>query len=352
MHSAVQGSNIRAFLITHRIFVQLFLTFVDTAKMGDELDEYLAEVLPDFDLFLAEQGVGLTQRAFRASLLVVKNCITEIKGDTKDNYLNKPWFRALFQAVDRWYDNRYGNALQQKSVSTVSAVILAFRTPFRVDVPLVVNEPHLPDGTFWVGLPATVSTDEDYMSWIINPPNFDSSNANEHGLVSSMLRETAAHLRATHVNLMTADYERGSTKALAAGILPHLEKGALDISRAEVNGRSIAVWELNFACEKAIKTFLKQRSVNPPLTHDIHRLHKLAVAQFGQNEMDSAVALLPSEKVAVKHRYAEISSPSLAETFSIYRAALTIVSGYSLNLMRKYAFNDAKFHFKSPPWLN
>jgi hypothetical protein len=319
--------------------------------MNGELDEFLAEVLPGFDLLLAEQGVGLTQRAFRASVLVVKNCLAEIKGDTKDNYQSKPWFRALFQAVDRWYDNRYGNALQQKSVSTVSAVILAFGTPFRVDVPLVVNEPHLPDGTFWVGFPSAVSTDEDHMSWIINPPNFDSSNANEHGLVSSMLIEAATHLRATHVNLMTADLERES-RALAAGILPHLEKGALDISRAELGGRSTAVWELNFACEKTIKTFLKQRNVNPPLTHDIHRLHKLAVTYIGQNEMDSAVALLPSEKVAVKHRYAEISSPSLAETFSIYRAALTIVSGYSLNLMRKYTFNDAKFHFKSPPWLN
>lgn len=325
---------------------------METAQMSGEFDEFLTEVLPDFDAVLAEQGVGLTQRAFRASMLIVEHCILEIKGDTKDDYLNKAWFGSLFRAVNKWYEKRYGNALQQRKLSTVSAVISAFGTPFRAEVPLVVNEPPLPNKTFWLSFPITVPPSEEHMAWIVNPPNFDSSTSGERDTVSSALIEAAAHLRATHVNLMTADHETERTRSLAQGILPHLEKGALDIARAEANSRSIAVWELNFACEKAIKTFLRQQHVDPPNTHDIHRLHRLVTDRFGANEMDGAVVMLPSEKVAVKHRYAEIPSPSIADTLSIYRAALSIANGYSHKLSRKYTFNNAKFHLKMPPWLD
>ncbi len=320
--------------------------------MSDEFDDLLAEVLPDFDAELAEQGIGLTQRPFRASCLFVKHCILEVKGDTKDNYWSKAWFGSLFRSVNAWYEKRYGNALQQRKPSKISTVVSAFATPFRAEVPLVVNEPALPDKTFWLSFPIAVPPSEDHMVWLVNPPNFDTSTTAERSALSYALIESATHLRATHVNLMTADHEDELTRSLAQGILPHLEKGALDIARSEPNSRSIAVWELNFACEKAIKTFLRQQRVDPPRTHDIRHLHQVAIDRFGPNEMNSAVAVFPTEKVVVRHRYAEIPPPSLTEALSIYRAALSIADGYSHKLARTYTFDNAKFHLKMPPWLD
>lgn len=320
--------------------------------MSVELDEFLAEALPNFDAVLAKRGVDLSQRALKASMLIVEHCIIDIKGDTKDDYWDKIWFSSLFQSVNKWYEKRYGDALQQRKSSTVSTVVSAFGTPFRADVPLFVNELPQPDKTFWLCFPTTVLSNEVHMSWIINPPNFDSSNEEERNRVSSTLIESATHLRAIHVNLMTADHKDERTQSLAQGILPHLEKGALDIFHANPNSLSMAVWELNFACEKIIKTFLRQQQVDPPNIHDIHRLHKLAINNLGGNKMDAAVAMLPSEKVAIKHRYAEILPPPLAEIFSIYSSALSIVNGYSHKLSREFILDNAKFHFKIPPWLD
>lgn len=320
--------------------------------MANEFDEFLSEALPDFDEVLAAQGVDLTQRSFRAAMLIVEHCIVEIKGDTKDDYFHKAWFGSLFRAVNAWYEKRYGNAFQQRKPSTALTVISIFGTPFRAEVPLVINEAPLPDKTFWLCFPIAVMPNEEHMNWVISPPNFDSSTDGDREAASLALIEAGTHLRATHVNVMTADHETERTRSLAQGIIPHLEKGALDIVRSEPNGRSIAVWELNFACEKAIKTFLRQQQLDPPNTHDVHRLHKMATDYFGPNEMDSAVAVLPSEKVAVKHRYAELPSPSLADVLSIYRAALRISAGYSQKLTRKYTFNNAKFQLKMPPWLD
>lgn len=324
---------------------------MEASRVSSGFDNFLLQTLPDVDESLAKQGFALSQRPLRASLIIVNHCILEIEGDTKEDYWSKSWFKVIFSAVEKWYEKRYGNALQHQKSDKVVTVVSIFGTPFRADVPLVVKEPPLPDKTFWLCFPISVAESEDHMSWIVDPPNFDISTAVERDAASSALIETAMRLRSTHVNLMTTDHPAESIRALAEAIVPHLERSALDIASQELNRRPMALWELNFACEKVIKTFLRHQCIAPKRTHDVRRLHAQAVGYLGPTEIDSLIDQFPSELVAVKHRYGELPAPPLEDLLSIYRTALVIASGYSQKLTRKFTFNNARFQLKMPPWL-
>ncbi len=323
----------------------------DRSKMSIQLDEFLTQCLSDIDAVLARRSTPLLQRAYHAAVFMVQHCLIEIEGGTKDNFLQQPWFAALFQGVTEWYDDRYGDALAMGGDHTSNAAALAFGTPFQAKVPLTISEPPLSDGTFKVCFPREVFPTEAPLSWIVHPPKFDGPGTPEFDDVCATLIETATHLRVCHVDLMTAVHKDERSRKFSTGVVPQLEKGARDLVRAEPHSLSSAMWELNFAGEKSIKAFLAQQGIAFGNIHDVHRLHDIAVDHSGIHECDSAASCFPSGQEAVKHRYAELPTPTPAKVFSIYRAALRIASHYSHRLDRKFSLNNAVFHFRRPPWL-
>lgn len=48
--------------------------------------------------------------AFCCHQFVIEHFVVEIKGDTKDNYLSKPWFVSFFDPILKWYERRYGKS--------------------------------------------------------------------------------------------------------------------------------------------------------------------------------------------------------------------------------------------------
>jgi len=317
-------------------------------KMSEPLTEFLKDQLPELDPILAERGVDLSKRPLQAATLIVEHCLVKIQGDTKDDYLSKPWFGLLLRDIERWYENRYGDTHEHQDSQLVTGVVSAYGTPFIAEVPLVVREAPRADGMCWICFPSEVLPDEDCMRWIVRPPNFRGDDEAERDVVSSSLNVVATSLRTAHVNLMTASHPDENTRALARGIIPHLEKAAIDIVSCRSASLSLAVWELNFACEKAIKTYLRGRNIRPPHTHDVHRLHQIAVSQTGAAKLAS-VAAMPKEKQVIKYRYSELIPPKISEALDLYRAALEVVVAYSHCLTRKLVFNNAKILLKRLP---
>jgi len=83
------------------------------------IKEVLESQLPIFDDILAESQKPLSERPLAAAFYFVDYCIVNIKGDSKENFLEKEWFRSIYKLIKQWYDNRYGAA--RKSVQELIA---------------------------------------------------------------------------------------------------------------------------------------------------------------------------------------------------------------------------------------
>ena len=62
------------------------------------------------DEHLARNRVPMSHRAFQAATIIVDHCVADMKGDTKDNYLEKTWFSDFYNVTDDWYRERYGTS--------------------------------------------------------------------------------------------------------------------------------------------------------------------------------------------------------------------------------------------------
>jgi len=327
------------------------LDSIEAARLKDKLGEFLALQLPDFDHMLAALQVKLQQRPLKAASMVVEHCIVQVKGDTKEHYFDKPWFGIIYRATERWYEERYGRALRSSQSKVVHGVVSVFNTPFELAVPLTVREEVQPDGAFWVGFPNSVLPGERVLDWIGNPPNLEKLTLSEREAVSVDVVRIAQHLRATCVNLMTADYPDCRSQKLSQSIVLHLEKGAKDIVRDPRGLVSIAIWEFHLAAEKAIKVYLLQKGINPPRTHNLDDLNCLSGAGTESVASKRLVSKLPAGAMAIRYRYGEAESPDFAGTIEIYLAALELIDHYTRGLTRRFTFNNARFLLKAPPWM-
>lgn len=71
---------------------------------------FLTDLLPQLDEALAKAGKSVSERPMEAARFIVNELIVDIKGDTKDNFLQKSWFASIFLIAQDWFKKRYGNA--------------------------------------------------------------------------------------------------------------------------------------------------------------------------------------------------------------------------------------------------
>ncbi len=294
------------------------------------LSSVIAELLPPIDEALAERGEPLRQRPHKAATLVVEHCIIDIKGDSKDGYLTKPWFGSILAATIDWYDKIYGKALRVNTGFTHTAAVLIRHTPFLLQVPLSSFTPKSSDNTFWIKILASVQSDEAPLSWVQYPPNFAELSGDQLALITQEIRKTAENARVISNTLLTVDHVSENARRHSTLVLPHLESTAKLIAKHDPLALSSAIWEANFAAEQAVKSYLTQvKSPKAPKTHDIKILHQLAIwdTPHPQSLIDS-IALMPSGADAVRYRYYELTSPTLSRVMELYEASQIICRHY------------------------
>lgn len=111
-------------------------------KPPETFEALLREVLPWIDEHLETSGTAVQERPLAAARQLVDHFVLAIEGDTKDNYLVKPWFAGIFQPVYKWYERRYGQALTRPRQASVRGLVSHFATPCLIRVPLVLAEPN------------------------------------------------------------------------------------------------------------------------------------------------------------------------------------------------------------------
>lgn len=320
------------------------------ASSPGTFDAYLRETLPWVDKRFANDGRPVRERPLAAARFIVDHLVVGIRGGTKDDYLTKPWFAGIYQSVCKWYERRYGKVLTRSRQAHARGLVVYFGTPCLIRVPLVVTEPGN-DGTAWVKFLKEVMPDEDPLGWIEDPPPLEDIPAKSKRALAASAANVATCLRRINNDLNTADLGDSAVAAMASTVMRHLNKAAVDAVADDREAGSLAIWELQMACEKTMKSYLAQKGVVFPQTHNLRNLQKLALEDTELSEAKKAMATMPSERRVIAWRYSELPPPHTRDLYRFYGAALTICRVYAGRMTRRYVFNNFAIQLRRPAWL-
>lgn len=314
------------------------------------LDAYLRQVLPDIDKGLSDSGKAPYERPMSAAIFIVNHLVQEVQGGTKQSYFEQPWFAALYRSVERWFRQKYGEKLMKAPNSDALGVVEFQGLLLLIRVPLVLPKPS-EDGTLWLTFPKEVLAGENPLEWLENAPPLDRVSSKRRGALGAECESVATQLRRIQNDLLTAGSEWPRPDALRASVVRHLSKAATDAASGEREAFSLAVWELQMACEKTMKGYLAQSGVTFPETHNLREVHKIAAIDDTWSEAKIALSGFPADARVIRLRYSEDPPPSGAEFLRMYRSALTICRFYAGRMSRIYEFNNFAIQLRRPPWL-
>lgn len=329
------------------------------AAMSEEqsFEEAIEEPLDLIDRILAERGISLSQRPTRAAVELVNCFIPEVSTDGGPegkppgefmDYASEPWFRIVHRAVTDWYGRRFGQAIQPEE-RDVKAVVSILGTPFSMRVPMNTTEPGEPGESFWLCFHDEVRDHEDPLDWVIQGPNLAALSQKDVKKARDQAKEIASRLRSIHVLLMGMKADDPVVREMRDGIVPNLERAAESLTKGKPDTIKIAHWDLQLACEHALKCLMQERSGTFAQTHDLFVLYdrtpgnRPAFPRY-------VLSRLPNWELMAEMRYGRGPAVPFHDAMDRYRAALRVVEGALDSMQKAYRLGSAKFHLKRPPW--
>jgi HEPN domain-containing protein len=320
-----------------------------TDKSFDILNEFLGYQLPVFDDILAESQKPLSERPLAAALYFIDYCVVEIKGDSKENFFEKEWFKSIYKLIKQWYDDRYGVARKSIKDSIALGVLLIYKTPFELNIPLSIPQEWVDDDKRWFCLPISVQDNEKVFDWIMRKPNIETMSGSDLEDLKNLITDIATNNRAIHVNLMTASLEPAQHK-ISNTIPAHLDKAVRDILSLDKGRISTSYWEIHLAIEKALKLIILQNKHDHQNEHNLNKLCRIA-NNIKEVAIDcDKLSKFPSDKEAIQQRYGEGSSFKIQESVENYISACAVIASLTNALKRKIIMTDARFLISPPPW--
>lgn len=322
-----------------------------------EFEDMLANALDMIDRVLADCEVPLWERPLRAARDFVKHFIIKIRIGEEERepsafmeFAGSEWFKMMHARTVAWYSSRYGEAMNCKSGQIVNGCTMVLGTPFVLHVPVVTKRPGSPGETIWVCFPNEVEDDEDSMAWIENAPNIASLPRGDGMKARRLANEVAGAIRSIQTSLATVEDPSGGVAALRDAIVQHLDTAAVLIAKARPEQLKHAQWDLQMACEKALKLLSDQRHATFPETHDLYYL-------FDQLPGDRPfkrewLGNVPNWERMAEWRYGRGLPISLADAFSRYRSTLKIVRATADAAEHKLHIGGASIELKRAPYLH
>lgn len=318
-------------------------------QIPSSYEALLAETLPTLDEIFAKENRPVHERPLQAARFIVDHMIVQVAGDTKDNYLSKTWFVGILHPVVRWYEQRYGSELPHPRHPAAHGLVSHFGALYVLRVDLIVSEKD-GDGHRWVRFPKEVLPAEEPLNWLVSPPPLATMKTNRRVALAAAAKHVAKRLRCINNDLNTATQASAAVQRMATSVIRHLDKAALDAASSNLDSHSLVPWELQMACEKTMKVYLKQSNSQYPENHDLRALNKLSEPTLNWSEGRKSLAAFPSDTRVMKWRYSELAPPTAPEMWRMYGAAVELVSGYASRMSREFTFTNFAVKLKKAPW--
>lgn len=324
-----------------------------------DFDSILGEALDVIDRDLAQEGIALQDRLLQAARDFVQYCVLEVRSGPGSeetvpgkfvDYVGSDWFKIIYARTVAWYDARYGAAMDVEFGRTLAGCVFVLDTPFSVRVPMVTRELGKTGETIWLCYHDRVEDNEDALAWIEAGPNMASLPRKDGMKARRLANEVCGTLRAIYVALCTVKAPDSRVAELRDAILPHLEKAAILIVKGGPGNLKHAQWDLQMACELALKLLAQQRARTFPESHDLFHLYDQLPP--GREPFErSRLSCIPNWKRMAEWRYGGGSLISVAEAFARYRSALRIVRGAADAADHHFHLGRAKVEIRRAPFL-
>ena len=323
-----------------------------------DFEDALGESLDVIDRGLAKDEVPLRDRPLRAARDFVTYCVMQVavgeeiteSGKFLD-YMASDWFKAIHARTVAWYTARYGEAVKSGSDKSHTGCILVLDTPFAMRIPVVTKRPGQPGETIWVCFPKQVADDEDPLDWIVDGPNVRDLPRSDCLKARRQAIEIANAVRAIVTSIMAIELPTTRVEGMRNAILPHLDRAASLIARARPEERKLAQWDLQMACELALKLLAEQRSGSFKESHDLYHLYDSL--PDGPSPIKRTVLRgIPNWQLMAEWRYGGGPALSTAQAFAHYRTALKVVVGVGAVAEYKLRFAGARIEIKRAPYLH
>ena len=316
--------------------------------MTDSLLDQIQQRIEEIDELLSMNGVDLRDKPMAAARFFVDELIIEIKGDTKEDYLEKPWFAEIYQTIKNWYQNRFGERLNSNTEKTTLGLVFFYSAMFILEIPRVLEVPGDEPMTKWISFPDSVQREEKPLNWIKHPPNYINMPANDRNMFKDETIWMANINRSIHRDFVTANLSEDYQISIAHSIPVHLSIGAKYVvgNSANIN---ISIWQWHLAVEKALKLYIYQKNSKPSPTHDLKLLISEA-NQRGLNYKSDILTLIPNKDDAIGYRYGEGKELSEDHIYKHYKDYLRICNSCSKALDRNMGARKARFLIQVPPW--
>lgn len=317
--------------------------------MSNELKDHIDEYMPHLDEILAEQNIPIHERFFIAGKLFVENAIQHSSFQSNEELLESKVYReCILPLFNDWYFEKYGDLAKGLGNDVYSGIALAYGQPVKLNIPATTNEVIDAGKLAKMTFPDHLQESENLEDLI--EPKFELSKMKEILFceLRSQIERVVALTRSINLDLNMASHINKPASDMAKGIWSHFEKGISDILSLKSERASIACWEFHLAIEKSIKVLICSKSGSSKHGHNLDDLIA-HLSQFESGIDSSGLAGLPSDKDAIKLRYAEMIKTPI-DAFEYYLVALGFVGDIVSRLEHKVRIKNASFTLRMAPW--
>lgn len=317
--------------------------------MSNELKDHIDEHMPYIDEILAEQNIPINKRFFIAGKLFVETAIQKSSFQSNEELLESEVYReCIIPLFNDWYFEKYGDLAKGVGNDMYSGVVLVYGQPVKLNIPAttneVIEEGKLSKMTFPDHLQETEKLED------LIEPKFKLSKMEEISVceLRSQIEQVVALTRSINLDLNMASHINQSASDMAQGIWSHFEKGISDILSFKNERASVACWEFHLAIEKAIKVLIHSKSGSGKRGHNLDDLIA-HLSKFESGIDSSGLAGLPSDRDAIKLRYAEMIKTPI-DACEYYLIAIGFVGDIVSRLEHMVGIKNASFTLKMAPW--
>ncbi len=320
--------------------------------MSNDLREHIKEHMPYIDEILAEQNIPIPERFFSAGRLFVEIAVMDSTFESKKELLESEVYQeCVLPLFNDWYFEKYGDLAKVSGKDVSSGIVVVYGKLVAVKIPAttieVLEEGKLARMTF----PDHLQESEKIEALI--QPKFDIAKMDESSIeeLRDQVAKVVALTRSINLDLNMVSNLIQPALAMAKGIWSHFEKGILDILTLQSERASIACLEIHLAIEKSLKVLIYSKTgelKKEQKNHDLKGLIKFL--ENYENGIDSSkLSNLPSNKDAIKLRYAEIIKEPI-DAFRYYLIALEFVRDVVSRLEHELRIKNASVTIKMAPW--
>ncbi len=324
------------------------------------LEDAVAERLEWIDTYLAKINTPLSSRPFDAAKIFVDKFVISVSSDipkdskpagSLEEFAPTEWFKHLHTIVWRWYKQRYGIALQQQQHRYKTACTLVLGTPFLMKVPISTVEEVVDGESFWLCFHDVVRNSKNPLDWLENGPNMDAVPEVAIRKAEKIANECASLTRSIYTSLMGIAVSDEHFEQLKSGIIPHVESAAQRLVETKQESLKMALWDMQMACEFALKALSQQRSSTFKESHDLFHLYDIILGD-PPNFSRQLLSRLPNWEEMIQLRYGGGPKVSISSTFRSYSAMMQVTNGCVQSLDKNYNLGNFRLQLQKPSWID